>query len=180
MCVQALYQGLLTHFDVLLETFIKANIVEKVDNNFVHKIYYGVKDNLYLLTHMISNALNRKKLEHIGILQQAILYAAAYEYYFDKLDKGILIKEYVTLTKRFTTAQEYKLIHACINNLSDPTYESEDYEDEDYEYSLSNESSLETDVVNNDKNIRYEKNSDDTSSYKSDSLYHNKNTTYTF
>lgn len=123
MCVQSLYQGLLTRFDVVLETFLKENKIEKVDIAFVTELYNGVQDKLDELHKKLRDSLKRKKFEYLVTLQKAILYAAAYEYYFKKIDKGILIKEYVLLAKRFFHGDEYKVIHASIHSL--PTRDSD-------------------------------------------------------
>lgn len=151
MCVQALYQGLLTRFDVILGTFLKENKIEKVDIAFVTEIYDGVQDNLVELYTKLSHSLKRKKFEYLVTLQKAILYAAAYEYYFKKIDKGILIKEYVLLAKRFFHDDEYKVIHASIHSLParDSDISNIDIKDDTLNESGIDKSGIENSKINN-------------------------------
>lgn len=117
IAIQALANYLFTNMDDSLETVLGIQHAENIDTDYLQTLYQQTLSMLASLKPLIVNTI-KKNFDHLDYILQSVLYLATYELTVTKLDIGIVINEYVTLTKRFVDDLDYKLVHKVIHDIN--------------------------------------------------------------
>lgn len=117
IAIQSLANYLFTNMDDSLETVLSIQHAQNIEHEYLKALYQNTLSSVDTLKPIISSIM-KKNFEHLDYILKAILYLASYELLISKLDVGIVINEYVTLTKRFIDDLDYKLVHKVIHDLN--------------------------------------------------------------
>lgn len=118
LAAQALSSYLVTGMNNSLDTVSQIQSTLRTDTKFLHLIYEKTIEQLEILKPILTNIIKTKKFDQLDYILQAILYLSAYELIILKTSVGIVINEYVMITKRFVDSIDYKLVHKIIHDIN--------------------------------------------------------------
>ncbi len=118
LAAQALSSYLVTGMQNSLDTVSQIQNILRTDMKFLTDLYEKTIEKIDTFKPMLDNIIKTKKFEQLDYIIQAILYLAVYELIHLQTSVGIVINEYVMITKRFMDSIDYKLVHKIIHDIN--------------------------------------------------------------
>lgn len=118
LAAQALSSYLVTGMDNSLDTVSQIQSTLRTDTKFLKILYDKTIEQIEILKPILTNIIKTKKFDQLDYILQAILYLASYELIILKTSVGIVINEYVMITKRFIDSIDYKLVHKILHDIN--------------------------------------------------------------
>ncbi len=119
ICIQALSNYLFTSMTDSLSTILTIQPSQNIDQKFLETLYENAVEHINNLKPVLKTIIKSRRFDNLDYILKSILLLAAHELLIDKMDVGVVINEYVTLTKRFIDDEgDYKLVHKVIHDLN--------------------------------------------------------------
>lgn len=118
VAVQAVANYLFTNKTNALDPLLSVNKESRIDIDFTTHLYAQTLPHIDSWREILPTVIKAKTFSNLDMILQSLIFLGIYELVIDKLDIGIVINEYVTLTKRFFDDSEYKFIHGVLHEIS--------------------------------------------------------------